>query len=456
MVDTEIETIAERDEDRVFDSVPSIVFDNRTKYSAIHFNTVDQHEQAFHVFVLKQAFEIEAPNASGLSPLRVSANAAELVFEDSYLDGGADGSVAYESDLAPYKPKCDVIVKGSAHAAAGRALSQIDVRLKLQSGAETLIDKPLTVLGERSYKRAARVMRTAAVLAKATSIGLLRPSSWIVTEPSPFTSLPMRYEFAVGGAVRIAKADPASASIPEEHRLGESETGDAAHQVCESNPLGRGFAPLWYLTVTRKAELPAPRIVYPSETLNAARFWDSVNGKALPRPAGFGPIGRAWLPRRRLFGKFEEKSTWCERDVPRLPMDFDYSYWNCAPEDQQCKLLRFGEVFTLQNLFKADHPAVVLKDGVGVVRFALPQQAFPLLAGNATGEVRYARLHIDTVFIDADLGRVELVWRGSIDADGRFSDVRVMHLEESSQIRRLDTAESVGIVQMKTAARREE
>ncbi|HAQ24498.1 MAG TPA: hypothetical protein DCQ80_00760 [Pseudomonas sp.] len=51
------------------------------------------------------------------------------------------------------------------------------------------------------------------------------------------------------------------------------------------------------------------------------------------RPAGFGIRGRAWAPRLQTAGTYDRQ--WLDARWPLLPRDFDFAYWNGAPEDQQ-------------------------------------------------------------------------------------------------------------------------
>lgn len=448
----DISTLPEAGAADIFESIPTIVFENRTTLSALHFNTVDQYDQAFHVFVVRQAFDLGKCNEAGEAALNEPSVPAELEVEDRYF-AGEDGSVACESDLAPFKPRCDVIVNGTAHAPGGKPVREFLVRLMLEAGGEVLIDKTLNISGERWFKQSAVVSRAAGKAVRLGTLGAVRANPWSETTPTPFLSLPLRYEDALGGTARIPRSHPGAKHVPREKRIaGEAE--DIVHEVSEENPLGKGFAPAWYLQAVKPEAVAAPRISYAGNAFSASDFWACANGKKLPKTAGFGAIGRAWLPRRSLVGTFESKTTWGEDEVPRLPADFDYGYWNCAPVDQQCRFLRYGETFTLHNLRRPDPPSVRLNAAQGsVLRFVLPLQAFFLLAANEKGEVQYRNLSIDTVWIDTDVGRVTLVWRALLDADGRFSAVRLMHIKRADQIERLDAAEAAGIVTFEPATK---
>lgn len=441
------------DETDIFESIPSIVFENRTAYSAIQFNTVDQYDQPFHVFVVRQSFDIGKCNGAGEAQLIESHAQPELEVEDRYFDPEGTGSVAYESDLAPYKPKCDVIVNGTAHAPGGKPVREFPVRLQLHVNKEVLIDKALSITGERWFKPGFLVTRAAGAVVSLGTFGAKQTNTWSETTPELFTTLPLRYEYAVGGAARVRRTDPAADQVPKANRLTDDDHEYIAHEVSEENPLGRGFTPAWYLRALKPGAVEAPRISYQGKYFSASDFWASANGKKMPATAGFGIIGRAWLPRRRLAGTFVEKNDWKEDEVPRLPEDFDYGYWNCAPADQQCQHLRFGETFTLHNLFRPDHPSVRLNEARGtVLKFVLPQQAFFLIAVGEEGVTMFRNLLIDTVCIDTDAGRVHLVWRNLLDADGRFKLVRLMQVKKDEQIERLDIAESAGIFKQKPRA----
>ena len=51
------------------------------------------------------------------------------------------------------------------------------------------------------------------------------------------------------------------------------------------------------------------------------------------KPMAFGPIGRAWQPRPKYAGTYDEK--WLDEVFPFLPADFKEDYYQAAPADQQ-------------------------------------------------------------------------------------------------------------------------
>ena len=119
------------------------------------------------------------------------------------------------------------------------------------------------------------------------------------------------------------------------------------------------------------------------------------------RPAGLGPIARAWPARRRLLGATPRQVL--ERPIVELPDAFDMAYFQAAPADQQIEALRGDEWIVLEGL----HPTVPL------LRTRLPSARGHAwvhgLRDSAAGQRREMRA--DTLRIDGDAQRCTVVWR---------------------------------------------
>ena len=202
-------------------------------------------------------------------------------------------SLLYDTDLNHTKVNTDIIVNGHAYAPQGRPARQVDVTLRGGS-----VNKTVRVFGDRVWK--------------SSVIGLA------MTDPEPFTRMPLTYERAYGGKDETA----------EDPRL---------HSWDERNPAGLGFA-------VRKESLAgkrAPNLENPGEQITA---WDSR-----PAPAGFGPVAGHWKPRVQLAGTYDDK--WAKERQPLLALDFDELFYQCAPADQQTKgFLVGGELIELFNM----------------------------------------------------------------------------------------------------------
>src|SRR5690606_10490705 len=217
-----------------------------------------------------------------------------LVEADVFTGEPGFSAPLYESDYAPFKPRCDVILNGSAYAPGGKPAAKVPVGIKVGRVA-----KVFNVVGDRRWE---------------AGIGGIAPG-----HPTPFVRKAITYDVAFGGTDRFSD-DPAD------------------HDAYMPNPCGIGFRK--GLTTGPINGTPVPST---EERDNPVR---SPLGRY--RPMSFGPVGRGWEPRYKLAGTYDD--AWLENVFPFLPSDFDERYYQCAPEDQQTDHLSGGETATLANL----------------------------------------------------------------------------------------------------------
>lgn len=389
---------------------------------ALRFEQEDPAGESFHVFVARQAY---AMTAQGLMPL---ADQPPLLDADMCFGERLASSVQAESELAPYKPRCDVIVNAAAHAPRGKPARRVVTTLRVERADGTrVIDKSLLVTGECRWQRSSLPVRLGLALLTVASLGLIRPAPWRLTRPAPFLALPVRYESAYGGECRIdalpenrerlRRRIGAKFCLTDEqlraHPDADSPTGPPlAHTACEDNPIGRGYCRAWYLRATGLDRLPAPSIAYADAPITASLLWQAMHERAAPLTAGYGFVGRAWLPRRQLIGEIVMDCAPDDEACPRLPDDFDYGYWNGAPRDQQCEYLAGGARVVLVNLCRPDHPlARAAVTGDTVLSMTLPDAQPYLALLDEHRRIGVKQLALDTVVIDPEAGWLTLTWR---------------------------------------------
>ena len=130
-----------------------------------------------------------------------------------------------------------------------------------------------------------------------------------------------------------------------------------------------------------------------------------------PRPLQeLGPLGPDSEPRARRLRPEDKQALRSEPLV--LPADFDLSFYNCAPSDQQLPFLRGGE----QILLKGMHP---LEPEIRCRLPALCAHASVRVPGKAPEIIV---LQADTLFIDADRMLACVSWRGQLALTGHFHD----------------------------------
>jgi len=358
-------------------------FINNTIFPALAFRSTDQYGQSFHVVVMRATLDIHEDGSTTLTQEQ-----QPIVQTDEYFGEINKSCVKQESDLVPFKPKCDVIVNATAHAPGGVPSFGFVAGVKIQrqphdSGATgtVILEKKLLITGPRCWEK-----------------GLL--GKWNLNPPTiPISSLPLRYDYAFGGECRIDINDPDGSRIKTEFRLSPEQRdchpdgqdlAPLAHASCENNPLGMGFAEEWYLKATKRKTIPAPQI---DDSKNSA----SIFGKNYS-PQGFGVITKAWRQRLELAGTYDD--AWLETRWPDLPEDFDMSYWNGAHPDMQVPYLSGDEEITLTNLTPG-----------GLLTFTLPGDPPVVTVRFESGQTATVPAKLDTLIIDPDLLKACLVWR---------------------------------------------
>lgn len=155
---------------------------------------------------------------------------------------------------------------------------------------------------------------------------------------------------------------------------------------------------------------PEPFLSQPLRYEYAPRGPGNPIGSDRPRirGLGFGPIPLTWPQRLSKAGTYD--ATWLRERWPYYPADFDWTFCNSAPEDQQLRgFVRGDEDVALENLNR-EHPRL---------RSRLPGWRVRLFRDPGFVEVP---MGLDTVWIDADALRLILVWRGVCEVASEFAE----------------------------------
>jgi hypothetical protein len=203
------------------------------------------------------------------------------------------------------------------------------------------------------------------------------------TAPEPFEVMPIVWERAYGGI-----------DVMKERKTQESR-----------NPVGTGFR-------VSEGGLPVegvrlPNIEDPRELISA---WNQQ-----PAPMGFAPIDASWEPRRSYAGTYDEQ--WERQRAPYLPADFDPRFLQIAPPDMIAPRLDGGEWVDLRGLTRE-----------GVMQFQLPRMQ-PRVVYVVDGSSIERPAVLDTVIIEPDAARLQLVWRAALKCDKKV--LRVSEVEVS-------------------------
>ena len=263
-----------------------IINDTTFEVEAFPFNNGPNGKPVLSVIV-KGSFDIKAGE-----PASVAAEQIPVAFGDEFYDDKQGGSVKFESDIVPFKPRADIVLVGHGHVPGGGSAHVVDVSLRVGELINTI-----RVFGDRRWLCLSRLLPA-------------RPS-----RPRPFRSMPLIYERAFGGIDR--------------------EGGG----FCPENIIGCGFFAKKSAKVIDGAPLPNLE-----DRNRLIKSW-----KDHPRPVGLGFYGRAWMPRAGYVGTYNDE--WREKRSPDPPEDFKFDYYNAAHPDLQVKgYLKGDEEVELVNL----------------------------------------------------------------------------------------------------------
>jgi hypothetical protein len=252
----------------------------------------------------------------------------------------------YETDYAHRKPRCDVLLNGTAYAPGGKPTDRMTVSLNVGS-----LRKSFDVVGNRVWQAGALYIAA--------------------SKPKPFTTMPISYNNAFGGVDR-SQEDPLK------------------HHYYPLNHAGVGYHE--YTSGKYMDGKPLPNTEESGQRIS--------NPKGKYRPMAFGPVGRAWQPRPKWAGTYDE--AWLNDRCPFWPQDFDFQYFQASSPDQHCAYLRGGEQVLLKNLSPE-----------GELAFKLPRISMPVLIVPHQGKDTATMAVIDTLVLEPDQRRFMLTWRAS-------------------------------------------
>ncbi len=267
-------------------------------------------------------------------------------------------------DAGMPKPNAELLVSGSCFSANGEAIEANKVSVSL--GA---ISKELYVFGDRHWIKGLGV-------------------SWGLSNPVPFTEMPISYSNAFGGK-------------------------DYA-----PNPLGKGLDEIESETGPFN---PLPNIEYANQLVG------SPNDK--PQPASLNRTDMMCAQRMSNAGTYDQK--YIEKRMPDFPDDLNYDYFNDAAKDQQINNYFNGdEQYEIRNM-NPNHPLI--------------KGEIPSVYGRAfvnheiNGEIEFKEIttSLDTVwfFPSTELG--VLIYRGTIEvSEDDAADIKQILIANEN---RLDT-----------------
>lgn len=253
--------------------------------------STDKHQKTHMLVVAKATYSFSEQNNQTLE----LASSQEDIYDSDIFEGEPGLSSPYfESDWAYYKPYCDVIVKGSAHAPEGHQVTNMGVAIRINE-----CFKKIKIIGNRYWEKKIQGLRLSAA--------------------EPFTKMPITYSRSYGGTWHSDE--------------------DSKFNACfADNPIGRGFAHQRHKSyLVNKLSFNIAPVNY-----TGSRRHHSA------APISFGPIGRGWPSRAKYAGTYDEH--WKQHVFPLWPADFDERFFQTVPTDQQIAYPKGGDKIELWNM----------------------------------------------------------------------------------------------------------
>ncbi len=292
-------------------------------------------------------------------PAKIARDQIPVFYGDELTDEENGGSLRFESDIAPFKPKADIALVGKAYAPGGESAFAIDVSLKVGH-----TEKTIRVIGDRYWRCPSRFLPV------------------IFTKPKPFVMMDLVYEKAFGGV---------------------DEKGGG---YCPENLAGCG-----YYKKKRKNILNNGRLPNLEDPENLIRYWNDY-----PFPACFGFFSKAWMPRAKFAGTYDEM--WKAKRAPEPPEDFRFEYYNAAHPDLQVKgYLKGDEKVEMINL-TPEGRLVFRLSGIFVTCKAVISS---FAGGPVEKREEDIAMNLDTLCFMPDEEKFYQVWRGICPLDDPLS-----------------------------------
>jgi hypothetical protein len=318
---------------------------------------------------------------------------------DALPDPDNPGVFGHDTDLYPFKPLTDVVVKG--HATTYPARPRFDAVVEVGAAKKTV-----AVFGDR--------------------LAALAGGEIIFAPPAPVERVPLRYDKAYGGADTAALekyGDPYAELRP--FLSPEIALAPAEFYTYPRNACGTGY--IFEPTVEAVNRLVLPNLEDPHDLLTSKRLLVGQPGRwpRMPIPHSFGWIETSDFPRMAYLGvppvhePFEgplpeAARGWAPDSLLKpepLMVKFSYRLANGASLGLQLPYLRGDEDVRLTHIH-AKHRQVTIR---------LPGDRPRIWIDGRKAGLKETEPVLHTVLIDADAGRVSLVWRGAAEALRQYS-----------------------------------
>ena len=300
-------------------------------------------------------------------------------------------------DCYAFRSFTDLVVQGTVQ--TDRLVTSTEVKLTCV-GPQVRIDQTLAVTGDRQVERG--------------------PTGPRLSEATPFTAMPLRYDKAYGGTDEVLEARELDTELIKElsETLGAGVFTEAGTFSYPRNPAGKGFlvAPLGLIGLAwPNIELAGARLST-RDLEQLAQPLDHWGER--PYPVGFDWFSHDWFPRVAFFGLIPETHDGqipgaevtlglLRADEARYPLADRVHRFAQGAHPYLCRhRLRGGEKLTVTSLANEGRDLVV----------TLPVHRPRVHLSLFGAKPQEVDASLDLVFVEGDERRITLLWRATLPA----------------------------------------
>lgn len=296
-----------------------------------------------------------------------------------------------DMDFYPWRENTDLVIQGIAR--SDQLIKEFNVKLTWQGEREKL-SQVIIATGDRWVEK---------------------KHSLKLTEPEPFTEMPIRYDKAYGGTDEIAEkkySDPNKIELIQEI-CGDDEDREVSEYSYFRNPSGKGYL----IDIDGANELQFPNLEFQNDRLSIGRLVAPLNkwGER-PYPACFDWFPHAWFPRCAFFCDFPEtyngKIPYTEVELGIFREGIEKIPVTSRPKHG---FAQGSHPYLWRHRFQGDEEIRIThmsKDGRDFY-VKLPNHVPKIKVRLFGGEVQQLQPMLDLVFIETEKDQVTLLWRGS-------------------------------------------
>lgn len=342
--------------------------ENATPLRHLVLERMNRHGATCDLIIVKGTFTFEENGA----PMQLAPFQSPIRRYDDLKKHSLGHRLGYEvaraHDVATFKPGTDVVVVGEARSPNGEPHTEWPVEVRVGS-----LHKQIRVTGPRRFVKV--------------------HGAWVLTEPTPVSSVPLDYRHAFGGHFLDPTVEPGDA---------EKARAFVYHR---ENAAGCGWLP----TPDRYARLPREVVARIQGGIDALWEMEAPQIEPIGAPLrspydvaatdGIMPTACWWEPRVKLQGTLDD--AWRQTRAPCVPIDYDDAYEQAAPAGLVAMpYLQGGEEVELSGVSPQ-----------GTWRSWVPRVPIRCVSANEESARSDLSLKLDTVVFDVDTGRCEMAWR---------------------------------------------